>query len=600
MYDQFYGLSGRPFQLTPDPHFYFESGTHRKAMSYLGYGLAQGEGFIVITGEIGSGKSTLVAYLMDTIDKGRLNAVKLVSTRVDGDDMLRLVAQQFELPSENVSKAELIQSIEFYLHDQARQGKRSLLIVDEAQNLSENALEELRMLSNFQLGGHPLLQIFLLGQPEFRTMLQMSSRLEQLRQRVIATHHLTAMEFDEVEPYVIHRLSKVGWTGDPQFVGDAYHAMYEYSQGIPRKLNMLANRVLLLGAVEELHEFNGDDIRAVIADMDEDSLTYEGDEVYDLDEPEYEPQYAPALGAASGGGMASLLATKVKRHTPPILADAIEDYGHNQAAMPDMSIVADSPINHNLVQDDVVDGFDPEPFNPGNFITEKFVPANFAGGDLAASDFTGNNFAVDNFTTESFVAGNGEQEVHVAPSVMSSVTPITPDLDGAASGGIAADSMAGDDGMNDDLEDMLELEQWDSEGGGSSITPHPLPPGFETLHNDYSAVFAQPNGQADIEQPLQAAPFAAAPEKPVYAAPAHDTAAYETPVTSPDDTADMRQAAQIAQSDEMREMAEKMEELEARLADQDAALRRMLTLLVNFVEDDAPVTDAVANAAGIR
>lgn len=387
-------------------------------MSYLGYGLAQGEGFIVITGEIGAGKSTLVAYLMDTIDKSRLNAVKLVSTRVDGDDMLRMVAQQFELPSENISKAELIQSIEFYLHDQARQGKRSLLIVDEAQNLSESALEELRMLSNFQLGGHPLLQIFLLGQPEFRDMLQMSPRLEQLRQRVIATHHLTAMEESEIEPYLVHRLSKVGWTGDPRFVGDAYQAMFDYSQGIPRKLNLLASRVLLLGALEELHEFNGDDIRAVIVDMNGDSTAYEGDPL-DLGEPEPE----------STAPTASLLATKVKRNAAPVLADAVEDY----------------------------------------------------------------------------------------PAVEA-------------------------------MEEELEIEQWEDEGG-APVMPH---------------------GQ----------PIAQSAAQPIYHA-------------QPEVTRDMMDA----QADEMREMAEKMEELQARLADQDAALRRMLTLLVNFVEEDLPPAGTVASAA---
>ena len=337
MYDQFYGFSGRPFQLTPDARFYFESGTHRKAMSYLGYGLAQGEGFIVITGEIGSGKSTLVAYLMDTIDKSRLNAVQLVSTRVGGDDLLRLVAQQFELPSEGVSKAELLQSIEFYLHDQARQGKRSLLIVDEAQNLEEGALEELRMLSNFQLGGHPLLQIFLLGQPEFRDIVQYSPYLEQLRQRVIATHHLTAMEPHEIEPYIMHRLTKVGWAGSPRFVGDAYYEMYAYSQGIPRKLNVLASRVLLLGALEGLHEFNGADIRAVVDDMvgdagDEDPLDLD----IEFDAPEFdapeagaanvafapEPAYAPATVAPVQNG---LLATKQKRSGEPVLSGALAD-----------------------------------------------------------------------------------------------------------------------------------------------------------------------------------------------------------------------------------------------------------------------------------
>src|SRR3546814_2193824 len=120
MYDQYYGFTGRPFQLTPDPHFYFESGTHRKAMSYLGYGLAQGEGFIVITGDVGAGKTTLVGHLMNTIDSGRLTAVKLVSTQVEGDDLLRLVAEQFGIEWEGESKAELLRAMEQYLREQAR------------------------------------------------------------------------------------------------------------------------------------------------------------------------------------------------------------------------------------------------------------------------------------------------------------------------------------------------------------------------------------------------------------------------------------------------------------------------------------------------
>lgn len=122
MYDQFYQLKGRPFQLTPDPHFYFESGTHRKALSYLGYGLAQGEGFIVITGDIGAGKTTLVGHLMSTIDPARLTAVKIVSTQVEGDDMLRLAAQNFGIASDGVPKAQLLQKIEALLHEQARKG----------------------------------------------------------------------------------------------------------------------------------------------------------------------------------------------------------------------------------------------------------------------------------------------------------------------------------------------------------------------------------------------------------------------------------------------------------------------------------------------
>ncbi|MHA4836101.1 XrtA/PEP-CTERM system-associated ATPase [Sphingopyxis sp. MSC1_008] len=270
MYDQFYGFTGRPFQLTPDPHFYFESGTHRKAMSYLGYGLAQGEGFIVITGDVGAGKTTLVGHLMNTIDANRLTAVKLVSTQVEGDDLLRLVAEQFGIEWEGQSKAELLRSMEQYLREQARAGRRTLLIVDEGQNLAISALEELRMLSNFQLGGHSLLQIFLLGQPEFRQTLFHSPALEQLRQRVIATHHLDPMEPEEVEPYILHRLGKVGWTGNPSFSPDAFEEIFDYSEGVPRKLNVLVSRLLLYGAVEQMNRITAQNVRSVVAEIEAD------------------------------------------------------------------------------------------------------------------------------------------------------------------------------------------------------------------------------------------------------------------------------------------------------------------------------------------
>ncbi|MCH4152886.1 MAG: XrtA-associated ATPase [Sphingobium sp.] len=266
MYDQYYELKGRPFQLTPDPHFYYESGTHRKALSYLGYGLAQGEGFIVITGDIGAGKTTLVGHVMSTIDPQRLTAVKIVSTQVEGDDLLRLVAQQFGVTDENLPKAQLLQRIEAFLHAQARRGLRTLLIVDEAQGLSISAIEELRMLSNFQLGGQALLQIFLLGQPEFRDLMN-APELEQLRQRVIATHHLEPMLASEVELYIRHRLSLVGWQDNPHFTGDAFAAIYAATDGVPRRINALMSRVMLLGAVDHLTTIDARAVEAVAADM---------------------------------------------------------------------------------------------------------------------------------------------------------------------------------------------------------------------------------------------------------------------------------------------------------------------------------------------
>jgi general secretion pathway protein A len=267
MYDQYYGLTGRPFQLTPDPQFYFESGTHRKALSYLGYGLAQGEGFIVITGEVGSGKSTLVAHLMRSIDKARLTAATIVTSHLDATNMVQMAAESYGIQTHGQGKAETLKAIENHLHAEARAGRRCLLIVDEAQNLTVDAVEELRMLSNFQLGSQALLQIFLLGQPEFRDLVQNSPELEQLRQRIIATHHLEAMEGDEVEPYVIHRLTRAGWSGNPQITAEAFAVLYAETEGVPRKLNMLMSRVLLMGAVEQLKIIDDALVTAVIADM---------------------------------------------------------------------------------------------------------------------------------------------------------------------------------------------------------------------------------------------------------------------------------------------------------------------------------------------
>lgn len=271
MYDDHYGLTGRPFQLTPDPRFWFESATHKKAMAYLGYGLSQGEGFIVITGDVGAGKTTLVGHLMATIDRERLNVIKIVSTQIEAEDLLRMVAVGLDIDPGTMTKAQLLTAVERGLHGVARTGRRTLLIVDEAQALPVSALEELRMLSNFQAGGHALLQIFLLGQPEFRERLHGSARLEQLRQRVIAVHHLEPMTQHEIEPYMRHRLGVVGWKGKPQFTNDAFAMLYHGSDGVPRRLNQLAGRVLLLGAIEHLDVIDGDAVEAVIRDIANDT-----------------------------------------------------------------------------------------------------------------------------------------------------------------------------------------------------------------------------------------------------------------------------------------------------------------------------------------
>lgn len=289
MFDDFYGLTGRPFQLTPDPKFYFESGTHRKALSYLGYGLAQSEGFIVITGEVGAGKSTLVAHLMRQIDRDAITVGQIVTSNLDGGELVHLVAQSFGLDIAGRDKASALGEIETFLHDEAREGRRCLLIVDESQNLSVEALEELRMLSNFQLGAHPLLQTLLLGQPEFRQVLAEHQDLEQLRQRVIAAHHLDPMEPGEIEPYVTHRLSCVGWNGNPGFDPSLFAGLYKATGGIPRRINQVATRLLLLGAVEQRTRIDEAMLDSVLREMRSDNALADG-------EPQHGAKVEPAPG----------------------------------------------------------------------------------------------------------------------------------------------------------------------------------------------------------------------------------------------------------------------------------------------------------------
>jgi len=252
LYETFFGLTGKPFQLNPDPAFFYGSRGHKRAFAYLQYGVHQSEGFIIITGEVGAGKTTLVRSLLEQIDPNRLVAAQLVTTQLDADDLLRSVAVAFGLPIKAVDKAQLLAELEAYLTSLVPQGKRALLIVDEAQNLTNRAIEELRMLSNFQLGNQGLLQSFLVGQPQLRAQMQ-GPELQQLRQRVIASYHLGPMDRAETQAYVEHRLRHVGWNNDPRFEDATFDAIHTFSAGIPRRINTLCNRLLLAASLAEEH-----------------------------------------------------------------------------------------------------------------------------------------------------------------------------------------------------------------------------------------------------------------------------------------------------------------------------------------------------------
>src|SRR6187431_3202845 len=262
MYRSFYGFRVKPFQLKPDPNFFFGSKGHNRAMAYLEYGLSQGEGFIVITGDVGAGKTTLVRNLFRKLESDKVLAAQIVNTHLDSDDTLRLVAAAFGLPYENLSKASLLIGLEQFFRKCDQEGKRALLVVDEAQNLSPRTVEELRMLSNFQTEDKPLLQTFLIGQPELRDMMH-GQQMQQLRQRVIASYHLGPMDKAETQAYIEHRLVHVGWKGDPSIDAAAFELVYTLSGGIPRRINTICNRLLLAGYLQEKHAFGTDDVQAI-------------------------------------------------------------------------------------------------------------------------------------------------------------------------------------------------------------------------------------------------------------------------------------------------------------------------------------------------
>ena len=262
MYEDFYGLKSKPFQLNPDHTFYFDSKQHRRAKAYLDYGVMRNEGFIVITGEVGAGKTTLLSGLLDRLNRSNVVVGQLVTTQLDAEDTLRMVGAAFGFNVKGVSKSELLITLEAFLISQASRGKRCLLIVDEAQNLTARAVEELRMLSNYQLGTQSLLQSFLVGQPEFREILQ-RPEMKQFRQRVAASCHIGPLDTEDTQHYIEHRLKCAGATDTPTFDPATFEAVFNASQGIPRRINTLCDRLLLTGYLAGKTHLTAQDVSEV-------------------------------------------------------------------------------------------------------------------------------------------------------------------------------------------------------------------------------------------------------------------------------------------------------------------------------------------------
>lgn len=276
MYEQYFGFDSKPFQLNPDPAFFFASAGHQRARAYLQYGLHKGEGFILITGEIGSGKTTLMRGLLDQIDREAMFPVEITSTQVHADDFLRLLATELGLQAAELDKASLLNLIGNELEKNYESGRRTLVLVDEAQNLTRDALEELRMLTNFNVGNRTVIQALLLGQPELRETMQRTD-MTQFRQRVVASYHLGALSAQETKRYIGYRLKKVGWKGSPRFSSNVLNRIHEVSGGLPRQINSLCDRLLLTTYLNESDVVSSKFFDDTIEEMNAESVSFARD-----------------------------------------------------------------------------------------------------------------------------------------------------------------------------------------------------------------------------------------------------------------------------------------------------------------------------------
>jgi general secretion pathway protein A len=250
MYESFYGFKEKPFDLHPDPDYLYMSREHENIYVHLEYAIVENKGFVVVTGEIGSGKTTLINYLLNKI--GEEIKVGLVNnTNILPPEFLKMICQEFELDSKTNDKAELIDIFSGYLIDQFAAGERVVLIIDEAQNLTNDTMEEIRMLSNIETEKHHLIQIILVGQPELKFKLQQSN-LKQFAQRVTVQCHLKGLEKDEVNEYINHRLGIGGSNRFDIFAKETIENIALYSRGIPRLINVLCDSALVYGFADEL------------------------------------------------------------------------------------------------------------------------------------------------------------------------------------------------------------------------------------------------------------------------------------------------------------------------------------------------------------
>ncbi len=269
VYKSCYKLKGQPFRLSPDYRFSFSHRTYDEAKAYLKYATSEGEGFVVITGAPGTGKTTLIAALLAELDTARVKVATLVNEQLDSRALVERVNDAFGLPAGN-GVAPMPKLMRF-LNQNSNEGGRAIMIVDEAQSLSKEALEELRLLSNLQNYDGLLLQVFLLGQDSLLEIIR-APGMEQLQQRLIAASHLEPLQLNETVAYVEHRLRKVGWQNDPTFTQESMKLIHKFSGGVPRRINLICHRLFIRGGLEQKHKLHGEDALHVIVELHREGL----------------------------------------------------------------------------------------------------------------------------------------------------------------------------------------------------------------------------------------------------------------------------------------------------------------------------------------
>ena len=254
MYLEFYGLTLPPFDITPDPRFLFHSAKHREAINHLLYGIRERKGFVQLAGEVGAGKTTLSRALLEHLDS-RYSTALILNPVMNMEELMKAIGTEFGLHVKRRNRLGTIEAINDFLVKQVERGRESVLIIDEAQDLTDELLEQVRLLSNIELDARKLLQIVLLGQPELRDRLNLP-RLRQLRQRITVRYHLAPLTRAEVAQYIQHRLELAGARGAPYFTQPALWRIFGYSRGIPRLVNAVCDKALLAGFVEQSDRIN--------------------------------------------------------------------------------------------------------------------------------------------------------------------------------------------------------------------------------------------------------------------------------------------------------------------------------------------------------